>query len=88
MPRGGVRRDGLGGRVVSSTLGYRDAMLMVGDGYTFRQLAERLGYNAAFEAGDVAGVERELEACEELVRAFPHPSTSPNSADSATPWPY
>ena len=44
MPRGGARRDRLGGRVVSSTLGYRDAMLMVGDGYTFRQLAEWLGY--------------------------------------------
>ena len=62
MPRGGARRDRLGGRVVSSTLGYRAAMLMVGDGSTFRQLAERLGYNAEFEAGDVDGVERELGA--------------------------
>ena len=62
MPRGGARRDRLGGRVVSSTLGYRDAMLTVGDGSTFRQLAERLGYTTPSAVAHV--IKRGIEVSE------------------------
>ena len=44
MPRGGARRDRLGGRVVSSTLGHRDAMLLVAQGHSYREVMTRLGY--------------------------------------------
>ena len=62
MPRGGARRDRLGGRVVASTLGYRDAILLAGQGHSVRQIMDRLGYKTP--SAPVHAITRGIEISE------------------------
>lgn len=62
MPRGGARRDRLGGKAVASTLGHRDAILLAGEGMSYRQIAARLGYTSS--SAPVHAIDRGIEVSE------------------------
>ena len=59
MPRGGARRDRLGGRAVASTLAHRDAIRLAGEGLSYRQIGSRLGYKSS--SAPVHAIRRGIE---------------------------